>query len=297
MDQKMVYHLLVLLLFGVCFTELLLVNCELDESSIIERFREYLRIPSTHPNPDYSQTTRFILSQAREIGVEAQILTFVEEKPLILLTWVGENPSLPSVLFNSHTDVVPAELQKWMYGYGPFDANIDSHGNIFARGSQDMKCVGMQYLESLRVLKSMGFMPKRNLHLLFVPDEEIGGQDGMAEFVESSHFSDLNIGVVLDEGVVSPTNLYRVFNGERSAWWFVIKATGFPGHGSKLYDNSAMENLMISMESISKFRQVQFDLIKQEIASAGEVISINLAYLKAGTPTPNVSVYTSISNF
>ena len=107
MDQKILYHhhLLLLLLSVVCFTEILLINCELDESSIIERFREYLRIPSTHPNPDYSQTTRFILSQAREIGVEAQVLTFVEEKPLILLTWVGENP----ILLHDHNEVLLLE--------------------------------------------------------------------------------------------------------------------------------------------------------------------------------------------
>ena len=30
---------------------------------------------------------------------------------------------------------------------------MDEHGNIFARGSQDMKCVGMQYLEAIRLLK------------------------------------------------------------------------------------------------------------------------------------------------
>ena len=37
--------------------------------------------------------------------------------------------------------------------HDPFGAVMDEHGNIFARGSQDMKCVGMQYLEAIRLLK------------------------------------------------------------------------------------------------------------------------------------------------
>ena len=40
----------------------------------------------------------------------------------------------------------------------------------------------------------------------------------------------------------------------------VIKAVGAPGHGGKLYETTAMENLMKSIESIRKFRTSQFDL-------------------------------------
>lgn len=257
---------------------------EEGEEAVLERFREYLRIPSVHPEPDYVATTRLLLAHATSIGLQAQTLEFADKKPLLLLTWPGENPSLPSVLLNSHTDVVPAEHQKWTYS--PFSAHMDGHGNIFARGSQDMKCVGMQYLEALRVLKGSGFRPLRTLHVSFVPDEEIGGHDGMEKFVKSSQFANLNVGIVLDEGLASPAPNYRVFNGERSPWWFIIKAMGSPGHGSKLYDNSAMENLIISMKSIAQFRQAQFNLVKAGLAAEGEVTSVNPVYLKAGTPTP-----------
>lgn len=164
----------------------------------------------------------------------------------------------------------------------------DEEGNIFARGTQDMKCVGMQYLEAIRNLKAEGFQPTRTIHLSFVPDEEIGGVDGAGNFVASEDFQKLNVGVNLDEGMASPGESYRVFNGERSPWWLKIKTTGAPGHGSKLYDNSAFENLLRSLESISKFRDEQFSLVKQGLKAEGEVTSINGAYLKAGTPTPTV---------
>ncbi len=167
----------------------------------------------------------------------------------------------------------------------------DADGNIFARGSQDMKCVSMQYLEAIRNLKSKNFQPLRNLHLSFVPEEEVGGGDGAREFVFSPEFQKLNVAFNLDEGLASPGSTYRVFNGERSPWWLKIKATGAPGHGSKLYDGSAFQNLLQSIKLINKFREEQFNLVKSGAKAEGEVTSVNGVYLKAGTPTPTVPLF------
>ncbi len=69
-------------------------------------------------------------------------------------------------------------------------------GKIYGRGTQDMKSVGMsvpeiccsvcvdaeavdagiQYLEAIRRLRASGYQPQRTIHILFVPDEEVGGQ-------------------------------------------------------------------------------------------------------------------------
>jgi len=255
-----------------------------SNSDPVGRFKTFLRIATVHPNPDYKPSTDFLLAQAKEVGLEAQIFEYVKEKPVVVLTWKGKDPSLPTILLNSHVDVVPAEKSKWVHD--PFAAVQDKDGNIFARGSQDMKCVGMQYLEAIRNLKNKGFEPLRTIHLSYVPDEEVGGVDGAGNFVASKDFENLNVGVVLDEGLASPGENYRVFNGERSPWWLQIKTTGAPGHGSKLYDNSAYENLVKSLESIGKFRNEQFNLVKQGLKAEGEVTSINGVYLKAGTPTP-----------
>lgn len=49
-------------------------------------------------------------------------------------------------------------------------------------------------------------------------DEEIGGGPGMAKFVKTDDFKNLNVGFSLDEGYASATEDYLVFNGERSIW-------------------------------------------------------------------------------
>jgi aminoacylase len=144
----------------------------------------------------------------------------------------------------------------------------------------------MQYLEAIRRLRASGFQPVRDVYLSFVPDEEIGGHDGAELFAQSDAFKDMNVGVLLDEGLASPDDHYRAFYAERCPWWLVVKAKGAPGHGAKLYDNSAMENLFKSIESVRRFRASQFDLVKQGLKSEGEVVSVNMAFLKAGTPSP-----------
>ena len=60
--------------------------------------------------------------------------------------------------------------------------------------------VGIQYLEAIRRLKAANYVPKRTIHCLFVPDEEIGGVRGMKKLVTLSEFKDLDIGFGLDEG-------------------------------------------------------------------------------------------------
>ncbi|KAJ4963001.1 hypothetical protein NE237_022940 [Protea cynaroides] len=272
------------LIFLLFFFTSVVVSLPVDSSAIISRFQQYLQINTAQPNPDYFGAADFIFSQAKTIGLESESIEFVKGKPVVILKWSGTNPDVPSILLNSHMDVVAAEHHKWIHP--PFDAHIDQAGDIYARGSQDMKCVGMQYLEAIRRLKNSGIQPVRTLYVSFVPDEEIGSDDGAEKFAESEEFEKMNVGIVLDEGLASTNENYRVFFGERCPWWVVIKATGSPGHGAKLYDNSAMENLLKSMESVRRFRAAQFDMVKAGLKEVGEVISVNMVFLKAGTPSP-----------
>lgn len=141
----------------------------------------------------------FLQRQAKQLGLEFKVVVPVTpKKPVVILTWIGTQPELKSIILNSHMDVVPVFEEFWTHK--PFAADIDADGKIFARGSQDMKCVGMQYLGALRYFKRNKVQFKRTIHVVFVPEEEIGGVDGMREFVHQEEFKKLNAGVSLDEG-------------------------------------------------------------------------------------------------
>jgi len=57
-----------------------------------------------------------------------------------------------------------------------------------------------------------------------------------------------------------------------------IRARGLPEHGSRMYDGSAMENLMESVEVVNRFMESQFDVVKAGNALNAEVVSVNPVY-------------------
>lgn len=252
----------------------------------VERFQNYLRISTAHPKPDYATAVSFLSAIARSIGgLDVRVLEFSPSNPVLLVSWPGSDPSAPSLLLNSHMDSVPADASKW--SYPPFAAHRDPlTGRIFARGAQDDKCLVIQHLEALRALRDSGFAPRRSVHVSIVPDEEVGGAHGAARFSASEEFRALNVGFVIDEGQASPGEAFRVFYADRTPWKLIVKASGQPGHGSRMYDGVAMENLMDTVEAVARFRDAQFDLVKSGQKPASEVISVNPVYLKAGTPSP-----------
>jgi aminoacylase len=51
--------------------------------------------------------------------------------------------------------------------------------------------------------------------LSFLPDEEIGGVDGMLALIASEEFKSLGrIGIAIDEGLANEQDAYTVFYGE-----------------------------------------------------------------------------------
>uniref|UniRef100_A0A8C6TDU6 N-acyl-aliphatic-L-amino acid amidohydrolase n=1 Tax=Neogobius melanostomus TaxID=47308 RepID=A0A8C6TDU6_9GOBI len=158
-----------------------------------------------------------------------------------------------------------------------------AEGNIYARGSQDMKCVTIQYIEAIRRLKAEGHTLTRTVHLMFVPDEEVGGHKGMETFVNHQEFHKLNIGFALDEGLANPTDAFTVFYGERNPWWINIHCPGSPGHGSRFVENTAAEKLHHIMNSFLHFRENEkHRLNTSECLTLGDVTTVNMTMVKGG---------------
>ncbi|KAK6060173.1 peptidase, M20/M25/M40 family [Cooperia oncophora] len=133
------------------------------------------------------------------------------------MTIHGSEPELPSIVLYSHMDVVPTSKDKWTYP--PYSGHKDKNGYIYGRGAQDMKCVGSQYIEAIRRHFSADKRQwRRTIHLVYGSEEENGSVDGMAAFVKTREFKDLNVGFWLDEGQASETAVYKVFYAEKNQW-------------------------------------------------------------------------------
>ncbi len=160
----------------------------------------------------------FLKRQAESLDLPISVCYPGDEKnPVVIISWQGSQPELPAIMLNSHMDVVPVFEDRWTFP--PFGAEIDDEGKIYARGTQDVKCLGTQYLAAIRALKKDGINQlKRTIHVTFVPDEEVGGALGMKAFVETETFKKLNIGFSLDEAAASEENNFFLFNAERTMY-------------------------------------------------------------------------------
>ena len=214
-----------------------------DEQDVaVSRFQDFLRIPSISGegprNGSYARAVDWLTAQCEAIGLEVQTVSPVENKPILMAKLPGRDPSLSCILLNSHYDVVPVMRDHWCCD--PFAAEIrDGYMGpqvppdmppagpcIYARGTQDMKCVCCQYLEALRRLRSTGWQPLRTIWLTFVPDEEIGGADGMGLFLKTGEFESIKpIALALDEGLANPRPAFTVFYGRREGCIRVISCT------------------------------------------------------------------------
>jgi aminoacylase len=285
-------------------TTMLWTHQETEE--IIGRFQEFVRfdtISATSPSTGaYTKCAAFLKSHLESIAV-LQDVHLLEEapyhSPVVVAHWPGKDLSLPVLLLNSHYDVVPADVSAWTVP--PFDA-VRKDGKIYGRGTQDMKCVCMQYIEAIRKIATLHpeWQPQRSIYLTFVPDEEIGGS-GMAAFLESNLYTTQlpGIALALDEGLASTTNVFDVFYGERLPWWVEVEASGPTGHGSRFIDNTAVEQILELSQKALAFRTGQRNLLdmkhdencthavvakqqQDKKKTLGDVTSLNITTLQAG---------------
>ncbi|XP_055618069.1 aminoacylase-1-like [Toxorhynchites rutilus septentrionalis] len=252
-----------------------------ESNEDIQMFREYLRIPSVHPDVNYDECVEFLRRTAAHLDLPVAVLEIHPRKPIVIITWEGTEASLPSIVLNSHMDVVPVYADKWTYP--PFSAHMDPEGRIYARGSQDMKCVGAQFLASIRALKNQGIRLKRTLHVLFVPDEEIGGTLGMKAFVGTEQFGKLNCGFAIDEAVASPDDTFMLFFGEKTRIVVNFIIPGTSGHGSLLLQETAGEKARKLIDRMMDYRNSQQErLDNDQELTVGDVTTVNLTMMSGG---------------
>ncbi|VDM75208.1 unnamed protein product [Strongylus vulgaris] len=232
------------------------------EDTAVTKFREYLRVNTEQPNPDYGKPKVF-----RLIMEDIAVTKFRE--------YLRVNTEQPNPDYGKAKD-------QWKYD--PYAAHKDENGDIYARGAQDMKCVGSQYFEAIRRHFMRGKKRwLRTIHIVWGPDEEIGAAEGMAVFCKMDEFRDLNIGFVLDEGLASETSEYKVYFAERCPWWLKVTCTGSPGHGSKFISNTAGEKLQKLINQTLEFREKQRKILEADPSKTlGDVTTLNLTIIEGG---------------
>lgn len=148
----------------------------------------------------------------------------------------GSDPEAPSLLLMGHTDVVPANEQRWRRD--PFGGEIVD-GEVWGRGAVDMLNLTASMAVALRHLAADGYRPAGDLVYLAVADEEALGAHGAGWLAE--HELDV-VGadyVITESGgipIPGPDGLrLPIIVGEKGECWCRILVRGTAGHGSQPY--------------------------------------------------------------
>ena len=263
-----------------------MIILEQCDQEMISFLQQYITINTAQPNPDYESVCAFFKAQAEHDGFVYKKITLSSGKPVIIITYTGMDPLLPSLILNHHMDVVPApNTQQWKTP--PF-AGLITDDVIVGRGVQDMKGVAVVHYCALKALKSAGIQPQRTIHFIAVPDEEIGGFTGTQQFVETDYFKTMNAQFILDEGIPSgKPNTIAIKVSERKPIQIEITTTGSLAHGSKLNCFNAIHELTALLHRVISKHQAQQK--ESSTIADGLLLSLNITSLKAGIHNNNTT--------
>ena len=199
------------------------------------------------PAPETLQTLHKVLEEMYPLTHKHLKLEKINEFSL-LYTWQGAKPELPGVLFMAHQDVVPvdpATLDAWTHP--PFSGAI-ADGNVWGRGTLDIKSQITCTLDAVEELLRAGYQPERTIYLGYGHDEEIGGLHG-ARYV-SKHMEEKGIrlaGVIDEGGMVAESMLPGVEvpialigTAEKGYLTIELSVESEPGHASTPPRNTAI---------------------------------------------------------
>ncbi len=208
--------------------------------------QEYVRIDTSNPPGDTRKTADFLERVLKRDGVPVTRYESQPGKAILVARLKGRGPAKPILLLH-HMDVVPADRARWKVD--PFAATIDA-GEMWGRGTMDMKGLGVAHLLAFLTLKRQNVPLTRDVILMAVPDEEVGGQLGARWMIEH-HYRELDPEYVLDEGGFGSEDLFApgklVFGisvAEKQIAWMRIRAEGVAGHGSQPHDQNPNDRLV-----------------------------------------------------
>jgi carboxypeptidase PM20D1 len=194
----------------------------------------------------------FVETYAKPLGLTWQVF----DKRTIFMEWRVADAKEGPLLFLGHSDVVPAEAERWTHL--PFSGAI-ADGFVWGRGALDNKGSTITLLEAMAAMKAAGTAPRRTIQILVVPDEEIGGKLGLGLFLEKHLASIERPAAVIDEGSYAVSDLVpnrtaiAIAVGERTFWTvrFHVEAEG--GHASMPVHPSAPQILAQAMARLSVY--------------------------------------------
>jgi len=217
------------------------------DDEALKALQTYVRINTSNPPGDVTKAADFLSDLLEREGIGVTRYESGPGRSIVLARLKGDGTGGKAILLESHMDVVPADPSRWTKD--PFGAEI-ADGRMWGRGTIDMKGIGVSYLYAFLMLHRQHVPLTRDVLLMFVPDEEVGGDLGAA-WMRKNHYAELDPEYVIDEGGFGSRDMFTagklVFGisvAEKKIMWLKLRAEGVAGHGSQPHDKNPNEHLV-----------------------------------------------------
>ena len=219
------------------------------EEDCIQLLQELIRIPSVNfgeGKGDEEAVARFVAAKLAEVGIESELIETAPKRFNVVARIAGADSSRPGLVVHGHLDVVPANAADWQVD--PFSGELRD-GYIWGRGAVDMKDGDAMFLAIVRSWARTGYVPPRNILLVFFADEEAGSSYGSRWLVKNRpELFDGYSEAISEVGGFSVTitgghRLYFIETAEKGIQWLEITTKGTAGHGSFINHDNAVTKL------------------------------------------------------
>ena len=282
------------------------------EQHAIALLQQYVRIKSVNPPSDTRAAAELLRAEFSAAGLEPTLYDAGNNHINLLVRLPGRDRTKRPLLLLNHMDVVPVDPSQWKED--PFGAEIRD-GQLWGRGSLDMKSTAIAQLTALILLKQQGIVPARDILFLSDCDEESDGRNG-AGWMIAHHWDQLNPEYVLDEGGLGSSDLFSpgkvVFGvsiGDKQVVWLKLRAHGTAGHGSQPIADNANDILLAAIDKarrlppskkpdavVEAMRSAVGELAQNKFTNAIQQNTVSLTTLRSGVgDPPKVNVIPSVA--
>lgn len=193
-----------------------------DQADMLAFTRALVAVGTENPPGKlYKQCIDVLARKLDEVGLAYEVLSVphadeADYPRFCILSGHGTGDRV--LYFHGHYDVVPASRD------GQFDPYVEG-GNLFGRGSSDMKSGLAAMIYAIKAIKTVGIDLDGRIGLVLVPDEETGGRLGTRFLAETGRLGENGVGMLLPE----PTSGV-IWNANRGAVSMRVTVKGKPMH-------------------------------------------------------------------
>jgi succinyl-diaminopimelate desuccinylase len=194
--------------------------------------------------PVEQQVAQVVLDQMQRLGLSATMRGVSAQRPNVLCSLPGSDPSGRTLILTTHMDTVEPSAE---YTRDPFGAVIEG-GRLYGLGAADAKAQIAAFVYAVRALQQAGVRLQGHLNLAFVVDEESGACSafGTRYLLERGLLQG-------DAAIVGEPGDRKIATGHRGVYRFRLQTNGEGVHtGLKEWeDGTRGRNAVVDMARLA----------------------------------------------